>query len=101
VAFEIQTELTPREHLLMEHEAEQARLTREYSLTTKQLELEITREKNRAAIELKRLEAKWNTWLRLPALVIKLPVFLVLGVAYIVAVIRKVEPPKEFWGYLK
>lgn len=101
MAFEIQTELTPREHLLMEHEAEQARLVREYSLTAKQLELEIVREKNRAAIELKRLEAKWNTWLRLPALIIKLPVFLVLGVAYIFAVCRKIEPPKDFWNYLR
>ena len=94
-------ELTPREHMLMEHEAEQARLAREHSLALKQLEIQLTREKNQAAIELKKLEAKWSSWLRLPALILKLPVLFLLGISYICAVLRKSEIPKEFWNIIK
>jgi hypothetical protein len=95
------TELTPREHLLMEHDAEQARLSREHAVTLKRLEIELNREKNQAAIELKRLEAKWSSWLRLPALIIKLPVLVLLGLSYICAVLRKSEIPKDFWNIIK
>jgi hypothetical protein len=95
------TELTPKEHLLMENDNEQGRLIREYNITIKQLELEVQREKNMAAIELKRLEAKWSSLLRLPSQIIKLPVFLLLGLGYIVSVIRKTDVSKDFWNYLK
>ena len=94
-------ELTPREHLLMEHDAEQNRLAREHAVTLKQLEIALQKEKNQAAIELKKLEVRWSSWLRLPSLILKLPLLILLGFSYIIAVIRNNEIPKEFWNVIK
>lgn len=101
MSFYENPELSPREHILMENETEERRLAREHAVRIKQLELELQREKNSATIQLKKLEARWSSWLRLPALIIKLPLLLVLGVAYICAVLRKTEIPKEFWNIIK
>lgn len=93
-------QLTPREHVLMENERDEARLTREHAITVKQLELAIKREDNQSKIELKKLEAKWSSLLRLPSLIIRLPILFILSIAYIISVIRKQEPPKSFWSSL-
>jgi len=95
------TELSPREHILLEHETEETRLSREHAIKVKELELELAREKYKAEIELKKLEAKWSSWLRLPSMVIKLPVYILLGVGYIVSCSRKYESSRNFWNYLK
>lgn len=91
-------QLTPREHLLMQAEQEENKLAREHAVTLKQLELQIIREKNQAEIELKRLEAKWRSWLRIPIVIIKLPISLILAVGYLLAVATKQEPSKRFWS---
>lgn len=54
-----------------------------------------------AELELARLEARWLSWLRIPVTVVKLPVYVVLGVAYCIAVARKHEPSDKFWQFLK
>lgn len=82
-------QMTPREHLEHEWYAEEARLTREYGLNMKRLELE----------EMK-LEAKWNTWLKIPITIIKLPVYTILALGIIVAYVRKHEPSENFWKLL-
>lgn len=92
--------LTPREHMLMENSNEQDRLMREHAVTMKQLELALAKERYQAQIELKRLEAKWSSWLRIPSLIIKLPILFILSIGYIFAVLRKQEPSKSFWSYL-
>lgn len=92
--------LTPREHMMLEAEKDEARLAREHAVTMKQLELALAKEKYQASIELKRLEAKWSSWLRIPIIIIKLPISLVLAVGYIFAVFRKQEPSKSFWSTL-
>jgi hypothetical protein len=93
-------QLTPKEHLLLEAEKEEARLSREHAITIKQLDLALAKEKYQAQIELKKLEAKWGSWLRIPIIIIKLPISLVLAFGYIFAVLRKHEPSKSFWSLL-
>lgn len=95
------TELSPREYILMENETEQTRLAREHAVTLKQLEIELQRDKNNATIELKRLEAKWASWLRIPLLILKLPVMLPLSFSYIFYILRGIDPPKDFWAFLR
>ena len=94
-------ELTPREWTLLENERDENRLIREHAVAMKRLELEIERENNAAQIKLKELESRWQAWLRLPSLLIKLPLFILLGVAYIISVITKKEMPKRFWDLLE
>jgi hypothetical protein len=93
-------ELSPREHILMENERDENRLLREHAETIKRLEIELQREKDQAEIELRRLEAKWSSWLSLPKTVIKLPVYVLLGFGYIVLCIRKQKPTEAFWRFL-
>ena len=93
--------LTPRESVLMEHETEEARLSREYAITIKQLELEVQREANSAQIELRKLESKWSSWIKLPKLIILLPLILLFGIDYICSMFTKKEMPKRFWDLLQ
>lgn len=94
-------ELTPREHMLMENENEQGRLIREHAVKIKELEIQLLREKNEAATEIRRLEAKWSSLLKIPTMVVKLPIFMFLGIGFIVSSIRGIEPSKDFWTYIK
>lgn len=83
-------QLTARESVLMEYEAEQNKLAREFEITMKRLD-----------IEAQTLETKWRSWLRIPITIVKLPLFLVLGIGYVVAVARGKEPSQNFWELLK
>ena len=51
-------------------------------------------------IALATLEAKWNSWLRIPLFIVMLPVRVLLGIAYIVAVARKYELPDRYWNFM-
>lgn len=93
-------QLTPREHLLLEHEKDEHRLSREHAVRMKELEIQLARDKYQAQIELKRLEAKWSSLLRLPVIILKLPLHIVLALGYLLSVIRKQEPSKSFWTLL-
>lgn len=94
-------QITARESVEHEWYEEEQRRMREHVVTLKQLELQIKREDNQAKIELRKLEAKWSSLLRLPSLLIRLPILFILSIAYIFAVLRKQEPSKDFWAYLK
>lgn len=100
MAIQEDTMLTPKESIILEHETEEARLAREHAVRMKQLDLELAREKYKAEIELKKLEAKWSSWLRIPLVIIKLPVYLLLGLGYLLDAIRGNEPPKDYWKLL-
>lgn len=93
-------QLTPREYVLMENERDENRLIREHAVTLKQLEITLAKENHQADIELKRLESKWASLLKIPSQIIKLPIFFILSFGYLLAVIRKQEPPKAFWTYI-
>jgi len=93
-------ELSAREYVLLENERDENRLIREHAEGLKRLEIELQREKNQAEIELRKLEAKWASWLSLPKLVIKLPVYLLLGIGYIIQSIRNQNPTDNFWDFI-
>jgi hypothetical protein len=88
--IETQQTLSPRESILMEMEKEEARLAREHDISVRKLELEAVA-----------LEQKWTQLYRLPVLIIKLPVYGLLGIAYIVAMARGFEPSDNFWSFIK
>jgi hypothetical protein len=94
-------ELSPREYVLLESQKEEARLSREHAIAMKKLELEVKRLDNYAKIELKQLESQWAAWLKLPGRLLLLPFYILMGVAYIVAVARKHDPGKRFWDLLQ
>ena len=88
--IESQQTLSPRESLLMEAEKEEARLAREHDLAVRRLELELTK-----------VEMKWTQVYRIPTLIIKLPVYFLLGIAYVVGMARGIEPSDKFWDFIK
>lgn len=93
-------EITPREIFLMDADKEANRLAMEHAIAMKSLELNLARENNTAEIKLKELEAKWATWLKIPITIIKLPLYILLGLAYICSMFTRKEMPKRFWDLL-
>lgn len=86
----ITSEMTPRERQLYDQEREMFELQ---AINAKELkELDI-----KASI----IEAKITSWFRLPVLIVKLPVMLVMAVGYCIAVARGKEPSDKFWQYMK
>lgn len=93
-------QLTAREHILLEHEKDEAARSREHAVRLKELDLALAREKYQAQVELRRLESKWSTLLRIPIVIIKLPIHIVLAVGYLLATLRGIEPSKSYWNLL-
>lgn len=83
-------ELTPREREEFEQEKELATLQAEYQLKYKTIEF-----------ELHKLEAQWTSWLRLPALIILLPIKLIMAFAIPISVITKKELPEAYWTFMR
>lgn len=75
---------------MLEHEKEQEIRQMEYGLKMKQLDVEV-----------EKLQARWRSLLKLPVLILRLPLLLLLGVAYIIHVILKREPSDNFWNLLR
>lgn len=92
--------LTPRESVLMDNERDEARLMREHALRMKEMELELHREEHTAELLQKQLEAKWASWLKIPIIIVKMPVYLLLGLSYIVTAIRGGTAPTKFWEFI-
>lgn len=84
------TTFTPREIETMRYESERADKEMAYGLELKKMD-----------IELQKLEAKWSTLLRIPITIVKLPILILFGIAYIVHAIVKIEPSENFWKLLK
>lgn len=84
-------ELTSREFAVQEHEKEMAELQFKHDVDVKKLELEVAR-----------VEAKWSSWLRIPVTLIKLPVYCLLAVGFIITSFREdKEPGQNFWDVIK
>lgn len=83
-------ELTAREREEFEQEKELATLQAEYQLKYKAIDF-----------ELKKLEARWTSWLRLPALIILLPVKFIMAFAIPISVITKKDLPEAYWQFMK
>ena len=85
--------ITPRESVLMEYEERQSDKQIAYGTKLKELEIETLK-----------IETKWYAVLRLPFLIIKLPVVMIaslfIGITFVVHAIRKTTPDDRFWEFL-
>jgi len=86
---ELPPELTPREYEEMRYQEEQEKRQIEYNLQIKKLDIEV-----------RKIEAQWKTWFKIPLYILKLPLIVLLGLAYIVHVLMKSEPSQDFWKLL-
>lgn len=84
------TELTRREVQLQEFEKEMFDKQANHAVDMKKLNLEVAK-----------IEARWSSWLKIPITIVKLPVFIVLGIGFCIAVAKNKELPDKFWDYLK
>lgn len=81
---------TPREMEQMRYEAERADKEMSYGMDMKRMDIEV-----------QKLETKFSTLLRIPIVIIKLPLLILLGIAYIAHSIKGTEPSDNFWKLLK
>lgn len=82
--------LTPREYELHNQRKEMFEMQAQHELAVKERELEVMR-----------LEAKWGSWMKLPIMILMLPIRVVLAIAFIPSVFVKKELPDEYWHMLK
>lgn len=82
--------ITPREQMTWAHEKEMTEIHHQHAVRLKELELELAR-----------LEAKWSAWLRIPKLLVLLPVVLVLSIGAVISAIRKSDFHEKFWDLLR
>lgn len=82
--------LTPREHQEFINRKEMFEMQAQHELAVKDKELEVMK-----------LEAKWSSWMKLPVMVLMLPVRILFGIAFICSVFVKKELPAEYWRVIK
>lgn len=82
--------MTAREREEFEQEKQAAKIQGDYNIKIKEMEIEVAK-----------LEAKWSSWLRLPMLLIKLPVLVVFAIGYCISIARKHEPSQNFWNLFR
>lgn len=83
-------QISPREYELFHQEKEMWELSANHAKEMKLLD-----------IQLQRLEAKWASWIKLPLVVITLPVRILFVIPLSIYAIRKQEVPEAFWNFLK
>lgn len=82
--------LTPREREEFDQEKALIELQSAHTLRLKELELAITKE-----------EMRWTQLLKLPVVALKVPVWLIFGLAFVVAQIAGRELPQAFWDFME
>lgn len=82
--------LTPAESTRHGWMMEENALARQHDIKTREMELAVLKEQHR-----------WGYLLNIPVTIIKLPLYLILGLGFIVAMARGVEPSESFWDLLK
>ena len=90
MAINTRDTLSPREYEEFNQRKEYFELQAEHELKVKNLELEVMR-----------LEAKWSSWMKLPVMVLMLPVRILFGFAFICSVFVKKDLPAEYWRVIK
>lgn len=83
-------QLTGREREQMQHDKAMFDKHAEHTQKVRAMELEVAK-----------IEARWSSLFKVPLAIVKLPLYVVLGVAYCIAAARKHSPPEEFWRLLK
>lgn len=93
--------LSPREHILLEHEKEEARLSREHSEHLKRLEIELKKTELELELELRKADLRWQQVFKIPLSIIKLPVLMLFGIAIIItSFTRRDIKVQAFWKYI-
>lgn len=82
--------LTPREYEMHNQRKEMFELEAQHQVVMQQLDIEV-----------RKIEARWTSLLRLPVIIITLPVRFVMAIAYVVAVAKKFELGENFWNYMR
>jgi hypothetical protein len=103
----------------MEREAEENRLSREHAITMRRLDIQLKKEelllkqeeaiksRNHAQtmkemeLKIRELQVRWTNLLRIPIMVVMLPVYFILGIAIIIEVVRKEEPSDKIIALIK
>jgi len=111
--------MTAREKILLDMDRDENQKNRDHATELKRLDVELKKTELKLRQEEKarwqrhtlrmqvlqaeqaRYEASWTAILKLPLSIIKLPVYLLFGIAYNIFVLTKQEPPAEFWKFLK
>lgn len=90
MAMQYRDSLSPKEYEEWNQRKEMFEMQAQHELAVKDKELEVMR-----------LEAKWASWMKLPVMVLMLPVRILFGIAFICSVFTKKELPPEYWRMVK
>jgi len=82
-------QLTPREFQQMEYEERLWDKQAKFNLEVKKLELEVAK-----------IDTRWGAIFKIPTLIIKLPVYILLALGFIIYTVTKKEPPDKFWDFI-
>lgn len=72
---------------------------REYEL--QQYEKEMFEKQAAFQLEIAKLEAKWASWFKIPVTIIKLPVYCLFAIGFIIAIAKGKEPSENFWKFMR
>lgn len=110
--------ITAREKILLDADRDENERNRQYQLNLKKTEVEAKklelqlRQQDRirferhqqkmatTELEIRRYEASWTNILRLPITIVKLPVYVLFGIAYIISILTKQELNDKFWSFI-
>lgn len=87
--FITSTTLTPREVQTQQYDKEILERQMAHAVQMKQLEIEV-----------QKLEAKWSSWIKLPLVLITLPVRILMVIPLTVYALKKQEVPEAYWKFL-
>lgn len=82
--------ITPAESVRHDWQVEENKLSRQHDLRVREMELEVMEKQNNL-----------STWFQIPKMILLLPLLILLGVGYIVAMIRGIEPGDRFWDIIR
>lgn len=82
--------LTPREYEEMNYQKEILEKQQQHAIRMKELEIEV-----------EKVGARFNSWFKLPVELLRLPVRILFGLAFIVAVARNRDDLDDFWDVLR
>lgn len=83
-------ELTPREWAEFNNQKEMWELQAAHEIQVKKLEIEV-----------QKLEARWSVWLKIPLVILSLPVRVLLIIPLSIYAAKKQEVPQEIWKLLR
>lgn len=82
--------ITPAESTRHAWDLEATREARNHDLAVRAQELAVIKR-----------QTSWGSLLQLPLTILKLPLYILLGVGFIVAMVRKHDPTEDFWSLLR